>query len=74
MNVKNLVTETINKAKNTKEFEVKSDLPSGFEFMGRVPFDIKIADDVITAHVLAESYQEAEAKFQSWLEDCTLGK
>ena len=74
MNIKNLVNETINKAKNTREFEVRSALPEGFEFMGQVPFDLKIADDVITAQVLAESMQEAEEKFHSWLEDCTLGK
>jgi hypothetical protein len=74
MNVKDLVNDTINKAKNTKEFIVTTGVPDGFEFMGVVPFDLKISEGTITATVLATTHEEADSKFNSWLNDCTLGK
>jgi hypothetical protein len=72
MSAKDLVNEVINKAKNTKEFQVIRTLPESFEFMGVIPFDVKIKEGKITAQILAVTKDEANTKLDAWLEDCTL--
>jgi hypothetical protein len=67
MNSVDMATHLIFRAKNLQEFVVETDVPENFRFNGVVPFDMEIADGVISAKVLAIDFDEAVAVFDKWL-------
>jgi hypothetical protein len=56
------VNDVIDRVKNMAVFEVVMDVPSDFMFNGRVPYDMKIRDNVATVFVPALTQAEAEQR------------
>ncbi len=67
MNSVDMANNLIFRAKNLQEFVVETNTPDDFRFNGVVPFDMSIADGVISAKVLAIDFGEAVAVFDKWL-------
>ena len=67
MNSVDMANNLIFRAKNLQEFIVETATPENFRFNGVVPFDMEIADGVISAKVLAVDFNEAVAVFDKWL-------
>jgi hypothetical protein len=67
MNSVDMANNLIFRAKNLQEFVVETNTPDDFRFNGVVPFDMSIADGVISAKVLAIDFSEAVAVFDKWL-------
>jgi hypothetical protein len=67
MNSVDMANNLIFRAKNLQEFVVETNTPDDFRFNGVVPFDMSIADGVISAKVLAINFSEAVAVFDKWL-------
>jgi hypothetical protein len=62
------IQSVIERAKNSKYFEVKITLDSPLEFRdGYVPFDIKADGQTAVFNVLAKSYDEAELAVHEWM-------
>lgn len=53
------VIDVINRVKALQEFEVKTTIPDGFRFRGKVPFDMEIDGDDVTVKVYALTLEEA---------------
>lgn len=62
------VKDLIRRIKNLALFEVTTDLPADFEFSGRVPYDLKIKNGVVTLKIFAVTRKEAERKAQAYLQ------
>lgn len=62
------VKDLIKRIKNLAMFEVVTDLPADFEFNGRVPYDLKIKNGIVTLKVFALTRKEAERKAQEYLQ------
>jgi len=60
----------INRSKEIEEFVVSVNLPEGFKFNGRVPYDVEISEGVMDVTVYALSYDEASEIVNEWLEGC----
>ena len=67
MNSVDMANNLIFRAKHLQEFVVETDVPKNFRFNGVVPFDMEIAEGVISAKVLAIDFDEAVAVFDKWL-------
>lgn len=62
------VQSIIDRAKNSKYFEVTITLDGPLEFKGgRIPFDIKSDGTTATFNVLAETHEEADAAVREWM-------
>ncbi len=61
------ILDVINRVKALQEFEVKTTLPDGFRFRGRVPFDMQIEGEDVTIKVLALNLEEAMMRVDSFL-------
>lgn len=62
------VNEVIDRAKNSKYFEVSITLNEPLRFNGgRIPFDIKSDGSTATFNVLAETHEEADALVREWM-------
>lgn len=53
------VIDVINRVKALQEFEVKTTIPEGFRFRGRVPFDMQIDGEDVIVKVYALTLEEA---------------
>ena len=67
---KDICDHFINRAKNLNEFTVTTAVPEDFRFNGVVPFDLQIVEGEIQAKVFAVDFDEAVARFDSWIENC----
>jgi len=65
------IEKIMDRIKNLGEYEVSRDIPEGFNFNGKVPFDIKIKGSVGTFKVLAVNMKEAEQTIARYLEENT---
>ena len=74
MNIRRMVDELIAKVKKMEVFNIVTPLPDNFEFGGKVPFDIKIANGLLTCQVHAVSVTDAQAQVNRWLEERTQGE
>jgi hypothetical protein len=70
MNLAEKANNLIFRAKNISEFTVVTQLPEGFQFTGRVPFDIDIYDNTLEAKVWAMDFDEAVEILNEYLESC----
>ena len=61
------ILTVMDRIKALQEFEVKTTLPEGFRFNGRVPFDMQIVDGEATIKVLALTLDEAMMRVDSFL-------
>jgi len=61
------ILDVINRVKALQEFKVKTTLPDGFRFRGRVPFDMQIEGEDVTIKVLALNLEEAMMRVDSFL-------
>lgn len=61
------ITDVINRVKALQEFEVKTTLPEGFRFNGKVPFDMFIDGEDVTIKVLALTLDEAIQRVDMFL-------
>lgn len=62
------ISGIIERAKNSKYFEVTITLSEPLRFNGgRVPFDIKSDGVTATFNVLAETHEEADALVSEWM-------
>jgi hypothetical protein len=69
MNTVDQANALINRAMNSREFEVKRLMDEPLQFRGgSIPFDIRANQECAWFKVLALSQQEAEAKVDNWLE------
>ena len=62
----NILT-VMDRIKSLQEFEVKTTLPEGFRFNGKIPFDMQIVDGEATIKVLALTLDEAMMRVDSFL-------
>ena len=62
----NILT-VMDRIKALQEFEVKTTLPEGFRFNGKIPFDMQIEDGEATIKVLALTLDEAMMRVDSFL-------
>ena len=62
----NILT-VMDRIKALQEFEVKTTLPEGFRFNGKIPFDMQIVDGEATIKVLALTLDEAMMRVDSFL-------
>ncbi len=69
MNSADMATNLIFRAKNLQEFTVTTEVPDSFRFQGAVPFDLQIADGVITARIWAIEFNEAVARLNEFLQN-----
>ena len=72
MDAKQVARDAIDRAMRLQTFEVTRPLPDNFEFLGTVPYDIKIADSTITVKVTAESLAEASVLADNFIESWSL--
>jgi len=70
MNSAEKANNIIFRAKHISEFTVITELPEGFQFNGRVPFDIDISDNTLEAKVWAMDFDEAVKILDEYLESC----
>jgi hypothetical protein len=61
------VKKMMDEIKRMSYFDVSAELPETFRFNGPVPFDLRIEDNCITAHVFAKTEDEAIVKLQEYL-------
>ncbi len=61
------IADVIHRIKALQEFEVKTTLPDGFRFRGRVPFDMQIEGEDVTIKVLALNLEEAIQRVDMFL-------
>ena len=61
------ILDVINRIKTLQEFEIKTTLPEGFRFRGKVPFDMNITGNEITAKILASTLDEAMLRLDTFL-------
>ena len=62
------VKAMLNKVKNMTYHEVTIELYEPFQFDGtRAPFDMTIKGDMLTANILAESYDQAEQALHDYV-------
>jgi hypothetical protein len=61
------ITKIMDRVKALQEFEVKTTLPEGFRFNGKVPFDMFIDGDEVTIKVLALTLEEAINRVDMYL-------
>jgi len=62
----NILT-VMDRIKARQEFEVKTTLPEGFRFNGKIPFDMQIVGEDVTIKVLALTLDEAMMRVDSFL-------
>ena len=62
------IKDIIRRIKNLALFEVTTKLPPDFEFNGRVPYDLKIKNGVVTIKIFAVTRKEAERRAQEYLQ------
>lgn len=67
---KDIMDHFISRAKNLQKFVVETDVPENFRLNGRVPFDIKINENIISADVYALTFEEACSILNDYLEGC----
>ncbi|NBS69466.1 hypothetical protein EBT31_11220 [bacterium] len=65
------ISDILDKIKHMQHFTVSSVLPDGFRFRGKVPFDITIGDDIITATILEHTEDAAQVRLDQWIEECS---
>lgn len=61
------VKQLMDEIKSMGYFDVSAELPETFRFSGRVPFDLTIEDNCITAHIFAKTEDDAVLKLQEYL-------
>jgi hypothetical protein len=72
LNAKKITMAAINRVKNLDEYSISQAMPDNFVFNGKpFPFDITITKGIITAKILATSFDEANEKFNQFLKDFT---
>ena len=59
MNTMDMTAALIQRAKQLQKFTVETEVPDDFRFNGTIPFDIKIADGIISAEIYALTFNEA---------------
>lgn len=57
--------------KNLQEFTIIRDVPRGFVFRGKIPYDLTINDSQIKMKVWAISQEEADIRADQFLESST---
>jgi hypothetical protein len=70
MNSVDMANDLIFRARNLNEFTVTTEVPEDFRFNGVVPFDMQIADSIITAKVWAVDFDEAAKRLDEFLGTC----
>lgn len=70
MNVADMATNLIFRAKNLNEFTVTTDVPENFRFNGLIPFDLSIKEGQIEAKVWAVDFNEAALRLDEFLQNC----
>lgn len=70
MNVADMATNLIFRAKNLNEFTVTTDVPENFRFNGLIPFDLSIKEGQIEAKVWAVDFDEAALRLDEFLQNC----
>lgn len=61
------ILKVMDRIKALQEFEVKTTIPEGFRFRGRVPFDMYIEGEDVTIKVLALNLEEAIQRVDMFL-------
>jgi hypothetical protein len=56
------ITSVMERLKNLQEYEVQVNVPDDFQFRGRSPYDIYIANNIAFVKVVAASLDEAVQK------------
>jgi hypothetical protein len=69
MNSAEMAQELIDRAKQLKKFRIVVPVPETFEFRGRVPYDISIADEIMTVTVHAVNLKEAQSRVNKFLQE-----
>ena len=69
MNSVDMATNLIFRAKHLQEFTVTTEVPDSFRFQGVVPFDLQIADGVMTARNWAIEFNEAVNRLKEFLQN-----
>lgn len=67
INMSQTIETIIDRIKNLTVFDITVEMPSSFEFDGRVPFDIFISGSAATFKVYAANEQEAKQKVDEYL-------
>lgn len=57
--------------KNLREFTVVRDVPGGFVFRGKIPYDLTMDESEIKIKVWAATEQEANARADEFIEKST---
>jgi hypothetical protein len=70
MNSVDMANNLIFRAKHLQEFTITVNVTEDFRFNGVVPFDMNIANGVITAKVYGIDFEEALSTFQNYIESC----
>jgi hypothetical protein len=67
---KNIVDSVIDRVKNLNKFTITQAVPEGFRFTGEIPYDLKISEGAISVDIWAVSFDEANSKFDQFMEIC----
>jgi hypothetical protein len=70
MNSAELANNVIDRIRHLTEFIVETDVPDNFRFNGTVPFDISISNGILSAKILAISFDGAVLTLDKFLEGC----
>jgi hypothetical protein len=70
MNSAELANNVIDRIRHLTEFIVETDVPDNFRFNGTVPFDISISNGILSAKILAISFDGAALTLDKFLEGC----
>lgn len=65
------MTDIYNRIKNLREYTVVRNVPDGFVFRGKVPYDLTMNESEIKITVWAVSQQEADERAELFIEQCT---
>lgn len=63
----NDIKDILKRIKRMTYYDVVLEVYEPIEFHGTIPFDLEISGNMITAQILAESYDEAEMKLIDFL-------
>ncbi len=61
------INQLMNRVKSLREFTITREVPEDFEFNGKIPYDMKISEGMMSIKVYASSIQEANARVDEFL-------
>jgi hypothetical protein len=70
MNSVELSNNLIYRAKNLQKFTVETEIDYPLAVQGKIPFDIRIKDGLLSADIYALNFDEACVMLNNFLEDC----